>query len=93
MKSLIAFLLEIRFWPVLLVYIIKIFQKDKEAMLFKEDIAYWPKMSLIEIVHKRPYYKMVLYRRLGRMGSVLKRICGTYPVFINNPSNMRLGGE
>lgn len=91
-KCIFYFFFCLRISPALLAYWIKILLKDSEASLFKEDIAYWPEMSITEIIHKRPYYKMVLYRRLGNIGSILKRFCGTYPISINNKKNMHLGG-
>ena len=80
----------LRYWPLFLLLRYKQrVKKDKEALKFDED-ADRLGLSFFQLLKWRPYYKVLLYRRLGG-GKILRKIFGEYPLFISG-CKMPLGG-
>lgn len=81
----------IRYFPLYLLLLFKQrIKKDTESLLFDEDMRRLG-LSFFSLLKQRPFYKVLLYRRL-RGGRILNRLFGDYPLFILNASRMPLGG-
>jgi serine O-acetyltransferase len=88
--SLIIIIDFFRLWPLYLILFYKTsVRKDKEALKWFEDIAPF-RLSMFRLLAERPYYKMVLYRRVG--GVKLRWFFGSYLLSINGRHSMKLGG-
>lgn len=92
LHKLNIFLNSIRFSPLVFLLFLKtkVF-KDSYAMLFLKDMHRY-NLSIWELLLVRPYYKMILYHRLGRCAMPLKLLCGTYPLEISDKKDMYIGG-
>lgn len=56
-------------WPiVMLIYIKSRVFGDKYAQLWYADIASFPNVNQFELLAKRPYYRTLLFHRLGAWG-------------------------
>jgi serine O-acetyltransferase len=64
--------------------------KDIESLKWNRDVAYFEDNFFV-LLTKRPEYKVILYRRLGRLSKVLRPLCGDYPFHILDKELMSLG--
>jgi serine O-acetyltransferase len=81
-------------WPLYLALKLKAdVLHHKKALLWYEDAANFPKQNFFQLLAKRPYYREILYYRLGSLGAFFRHIYPAYEHFkINSPRDMVLGG-
>lgn len=84
------FLSSIRISPLYLLLKFKLFVKDKNALLFKQDIANY-QSSFFDLLFMRKELKELLYFRLGYISAPFKLICGSYPLYFDN-KQCKIGG-
>ena len=90
LTSLGICLYSIRIMPLYLLLLVKQYIiKDKEALLYNDDIHYY-NCNFFSLLFKRREYIAVLYKRLGYISFPLKILCGNYPLYIN--TIMPMGG-
>ena len=84
------FLNGIRIFPLFLLLKFKLFIKDENALLFKQDIANY-QLSFFNLLFMRKELKELLYFRLGYISAPFKLICGSYPLYFDN-KQCKIGG-
>lgn len=84
------FLSSIRISPLYLLLKFKLFVKDENALLFKQDIANY-QSSFFDLLFMRKELKELLYFRLGYISAPFKLICGSYPLYFDN-KQCKIGG-
>ena len=84
------FLNGIRIFPLFLLLKFKLFVKDENALLFKQDIANY-QSSFFDLLFMRKELKELLYFRLGYISAPFKLICGSYPLYFDN-KQCKIGG-
>lgn len=84
------FLSGIRISPLYLLLKFKLFVKDENALLFKQDIANY-QSSFFDLLFMRKELKELLYFRLGYISAPFKLICGSYPLYFDN-KQCKIGG-
>ncbi len=82
----------IRFFPLWVMLVVKQrLLNDEEAKKFNEDIRYFGK-RFFPLLAQRPFYVMMLYRRLGKWSKLLRPWCGSYMLFVRDKDVMSLDG-
>ena len=90
-ESIQKFFKFLRIWPLLVILKIRLSQKDEEALLWLEDVKASDRDSTLAIITHRSYYMELLYHRLHLpMGSIVRILFGSYPLFL--PGYTKVGG-
>lgn len=80
--SIVIVLNGIRIFPLWLLFCAKAYiLRDKYSILFKKDLER-THMGFWRALYYHPYFKSVLYNRLGFASYPLKLICGSFPLYI-----------
>ena len=82
-------------WPLYIALKLKAdVKKDPYSLLWYEDAAVFPNMNFFQLLAKRPYYREVIFNRLKRLGSVLRKLyLPSYTHFDINPyKRLKIGG-
>lgn len=91
LKALLLVYAVFRYMPLWIILQIKLGFKDAEALMYKEDTSHF-KSNFFVILRDHPYYKMLLYRRLGHISLPFQLLCGRYPLVVGNQYVMKLLG-
>jgi len=82
-------------WPLYIALKLKAdVKKDPYSLLWFEDAAVFPNMNFFQLLAKRPYYREVIFNRLKRLGSVLRKLyLPSYTHFAIKPyKRLKIGG-
>lgn len=91
LKLLLLIWAVVRNMPLFVILKLKQMVNDKEALMYREDTIHF-NSNFFAVLRDHPYYKMLLYRRLGHISLPFQLLCGRYPVVIGNKYLMKLRG-
>lgn len=79
----VRFFTLLRLWPLLLIYSLKRCKRDENIILWQMDMAAIGTQNILEVLTYRPYYRELLYVRLGLPIRLSRLLWGSYPVSLS----------